>query len=374
MTTDWSAFYFFADTPRRRAALATEPGSAERYVLYGFDQERARGVAVAHNLEGAGPPVWARAADRLVDAGIRRLRGTGGDLAPALACLRAANRADVVVATIDRMGIPLTLLARARLLRAPLVYVSVGLPERLERLDGFARRLHLRALRCADSFVAYGAREAEVIETVLGGPAGVPVTFVPFGVDTTFFHPAADVDPDVDVVSIGADPHRDYPLLLRVARRRPDWRFLLVARAEQKRSIGEVPPNVEVETGIPFPEVRDRLARARAVALPVKDNSYSGATTVLLQALATGRPVVVSRTAAIASGYGLSDGANCLLVTPGADDELERALAAILGDAALAATLGASARTLAQRELSWQRYADAMHGVLVDAVARHSGG
>ena len=136
------AFYFFADTPRRRAALRSEPGSAERYVLYGLDQLAARGdvgraqpralTALCRRWAGS-PTGWSSTA-------LRRASGTGGDLAPALASLRPANRSDVVVATIDRMGIPLTLLARARLLRTALVYVSVGLPERLERLRGRARR------------------------------------------------------------------------------------------------------------------------------------------------------------------------------------------------------------------------------------------
>src|SRR5262249_55522503 len=123
---------------------------------------------------------------------------------------------------------------------------------------------------------------------------------------------------------------------------------------------------------ISFGDVRDRLARARAVALPVRDNSYSGATTVLLQALAMGRPVVVSRTAAIGTGYELADGVNCLLVTPGAEDEFEQALARVLEDSVLASALGREARGLAETGLSWARYVDAMHGVLVDAVARHS--
>ena len=367
------AFYFFADTPRRRAALGSEPGSAERYVLYGLDQLEARGGSVAHNLEDPGRmPRWAGMADRAVNAGLRRIKGTGGDLAPALAWLGEANRSDVVVATIDRMGIPLTLLARAHLLRSALVYVSVGLPERLERLRGLARGLHLSALRRADAFVAYSAVEADAIRAAIGPAPGTPVVFVPFGVDTGFFRPSPDVQPDLDVVSIGADPHRDYPLLLRVAERHPEWRFHLVVAPEQAKELPVLPANVAVETGIAFADVRDRLLRARVVALPVRDNSYSGATTVLLQALASGRPVVVSRTAAIATGYGLADGVNCRLVPPGDEAEFERALATLIADAAGAATLGAGARALAEAELSWERYADAMHGVLVDAVARHS--
>ena len=366
-----SAFYFFADTPRRRAALHAEPGSAERYVLYGLDQERLRGVSVAHNLERGAPPRWARLADRAVNGGLRRLRGTGGDLAPALACLRQVNRADVVVATIDRMGIPLTLLARAGLLRTALVYVSVGLPERLERLHGPARRLHLAALRRVDVFVAYSAYEAEMIREGIGSASGARVVFVPFGVDTVFFHPVAG-EPDAEVVSVGADPHRDYPLLLRIAARHPDWRFRLVVAPEQARVLGAVaPPNVQVEAGISFEDVRERLARGRVVALPVRDNSYSGATTVLLQALASGRPVVVSRTAAIETGYGLRDGVNCLLVPTGDEDAFELSLQRVAGDPGFADSLGVEARSLAE-SLCWQRYADAMHDVLADAVARHS--
>ena len=115
----------------------------------------------------------------------------------------------------------------------------------------------------------------------------MPVAFVPFGVDIDAFRPG-DAPADLDVVSVGADPHRDFELLLAVARALPDVRFLVVASAEHARSLGERPPNVSVETDLPFDEMRDRLGRARVVALPVRENSYSGATTVLLQAMALG--------------------------------------------------------------------------------------
>ena len=373
MSSNLHAFYFFADTPRRRAALRCEPGSAERYVLYGLDQLAARGDVVAHNLETPGRlPRWSRLADRAVATVLRRVDGTGGDLAPALAQLRPANRSDVVVATIDRMGIPLTLLARARLLRTAFVYVSVGLPERLERLRGGVRRVHLSALDRVDAFVAYSEHEAEVIRATVASRTGAPVAFVPFGVDTRFFRPVADAGPELDIVSIGADPHRDYALLLRIAERRPEWRFQLIVSADAARALVPVPANVEVAVDVAFSVVHNRLARARVVALPVRDNSYSGATTVLLQAMASARPVVVSRTAAIESGYGLVDGESCLLVDPGDEAAFERALAGLLADRVAAEALGGRARSVVEASLTWETYAEAMRGVLVDAVARHS--
>jgi glycosyltransferase involved in cell wall biosynthesis len=113
--------------------------------------------------------------------------------------------------------------------------------------------------------------------------------------------------------------------------------------------------------------VRDRLAAARVVALPVRRNSYSGATTVLLQAMALAKPVVVSRTDAIDRGYALEDGANCRLVEPADADAFERALLETLADPG---ALGARARETVERELTWQRYTSALWDMLSSAWAR----
>jgi glycosyltransferase involved in cell wall biosynthesis len=366
------AFFFYADTPRRRAALATRPGSAERYALYGLDQLARRGVAVAHNLERLGPlPAWTRTLDHAVNWALAHAHGTGGDLAPALAWRREANASDVVVATIDRLGIPLTFLAQGRILRAPLIYVSVGLPERLERLQGRIRSMHVSALRHARAFVAYSAAEADAIrEQVVGVGSGATVSFVPFGVDPSFFRPAHEpAGAGQHVVSVGADPHRDYPLLLSVAARRPEWSFRLVVSKEAMRTLGDLPRNVRVESELPLGAVRDRLASADVVALPVLENSYSGATTTLLQAMACARPVVVSRTAAIANGYGLVDRENVRLVRPGDVDAFGAALDELCADRASAADLGRRARDHVVRTLSWDRYVGALHGILT-SVAR----
>jgi glycosyltransferase involved in cell wall biosynthesis len=369
-----SAFVGFRDSPQRRAALAAAAGAPARYLLYGLDELRDGGVVVRHNLEAAPPgPRWAWGADRLLNRTIRWRGGYGGDFHSVLPTLRVANTTDVVFSTVDTVGIPLLLLQRAGLVRRPLVYVSIGLPERLARLRGErAAQRYADALRGTAAILAYSEHEAALLREVVGVAASAPpVTFVPFGVDTEYFSPRPGLAPDVDVVSIGADPHRDFPLLLRIAARHPELRFRIVCGAVAFRNLGTPPPNVELEIDIPFSEVRDRLARARLVALPVRANSYSGATTVLLQALAMGCPVVVSRTPAIASGYGLADTENCRLVEPGDEESFEHVLLETLADAGHAASLATGARQLAESELSWSRYADAVRTALESAVARH---
>jgi glycosyltransferase involved in cell wall biosynthesis len=362
-----SVFFAFRDSPQRRAALRTPAGSAERYALFGLDEVTARGVRVSHNLEGPGRnALWARAAGTAINRLLYASGGYGGDFASMLASLRRANATDVIFSTVDTVGIPLMLLKRIGLVRRPPVYVSIGLPERLAQLRGaLMQKAYRSALRGAAAVVAYSEHEAAALRDWLG-TGGPEVVFVPFGVDVDAFRPV-QAEPDNDVLSVGVDPRRDFELLLAIAERNPELSFRIVAGADRGRSLGELPDNVTLETDIPLEQVRARLAASRCVALPVRDNSYSGATTTLLQAMAMGKPVIVSRTAAIAEGYELEDGGNCRLVEPGDEQAFERAVLETLTGAAAARALGSRARQTVERGFSWERFTNALWEVLSGA-------
>jgi glycosyltransferase involved in cell wall biosynthesis len=361
-----TVFFAFRDSPERRRALEARLGSAERYLLYGLDQIRARGATVHHNLERGGPsPEWARRVGGTMKWSLERAGGYGGDFATVLASLGTANRADVVFSTVDTVGIPLMLLKRTGRIRPPFVYTAIGLPERIARLRSERmRRQYARALGASAAVVAYSEHEADVLRHWLedyGQPA--PVEFVPFGVHVDDFRPTSE-PAAVDVVSIGADPHRDFDLLATVATHMPQFSFRIVTTADRVRTLARRPENVLLESDIPFEEMRRRLSRARVVALPVKENSYSGATTVLLQAMALQKPVVVTRTSAIAAGYGLVDGENCRLVPPGDAQAFERALSDVLRNDLHARALAARARATVERDLTWDLYVDRIERLL----------
>jgi glycosyltransferase involved in cell wall biosynthesis len=365
-----SIFCAFRDAPQRRRALGAQPGSAERYLLFGLDQLRKRGMTLHHNLERpGGPPRWARDVGASTKWALERAGGYGGDFATVLASLKTANRADVVFSTVDTVGIPLMLLKRAGRLRPPLVYAAIGLPERIALLrNERMRRLYASALGSSSAVLAYSEHEADDLRSWLAGYGqDARVVFVPFGVDVQDLRPP-DERATIDVVSVGADQHRDFDLLLRVAARMPDVGFRIVTTADRLRALRpKKPDNVTLEADLTFVDMRTRLEQARVVALPVRENSYSGATTVLLQAMALGKPVVVSRTKAIATSYGLVDGENCRLVPPGDADTFERALAEVLHDDWRARALGSSARLTVERELTWERYVDRIERLLTDA-------
>jgi glycosyltransferase involved in cell wall biosynthesis len=365
-------FFAYRESRERRGALAQAPGALERYRLFGLDELAALGVGVRHNLERKRAPMWARELDRGLNQALYGAGGYGGDFVSVLPSLRTMNAADVVFSTVDTVGIPLMFLRRVGLLRRPLVYAAIGLPERLVQLRGrHMRRLYANALRGCHTIVTYAESEAEWLRDWFG-PDAPPIRFVPFGVDVDAFKPVSDRRATVDVLSIGADPRRDFELLKGIASRRPDLSFRIVASADHARALGSLPTNVAIEADIPLDEVRDRIGAARVVALPVRDNSYSGATTMLLQAMAMAKPVVVSRTEAIARGYGLEDGLNCRLVEPGDGDAFERALSQLLADAGAAANLGTRARETVERSFSWERYTNALWRVLLEISVRPS--
>ena len=368
-----TVFHVFRDSPQRRRALAAPLGSADRYLLFGLDQLAERGWSAHHNLERSGPaPAWARAAGAAMKSALERAGGYGGDFETVLASLRRANRAGVVLSTVDTVGIPLMLLNRAGRVRPPLVYVAIGLPERLARLRSERmRRLYARALASSEAVLAYSEHEADELRDWMATYGeSTHVEFVPFGVDEHAFAPSTG-QAAVDVVSVGADPHRDVELFLRVATAMPNRTFRLVGTADRTRSLGALPANLEVEVDIPFDAMQRRLREARVVALPVLENSYSGATTVLLQAMALGKPVVVTRTKAIATGYGLVDGENCRLVPPGDEELFERAVKEVLRDEWRGRALGAGARRAVEDGLTWTRYVDRIEQVLLGAIERH---
>ncbi|MFD0428852.1 glycosyltransferase family 4 protein [Streptomyces zhihengii] len=93
--------------------------------------------------------------------------------------------------------------------------------------------------------------------------------------------------------------------------------------------------------------------RARVLALPTYDDSFP---TVLVEAMACGRPVVTTPVGGIPSL--VADGGNGLLVRPGDGGALAAALRSVLVDDALARRLGSAGRARVARELSWERQSD----------------
>lgn len=361
-------FYFFRQTPLRQSMLQGDLQDAGAgYLLYGMNHLHHRGISAAHNLPPPGDaiPRQGRMAHWLGTI-LTRCGGLSGDFQTVFTHRRNANQCRVILSTVDTVGVPLALLNQCGLIAKPMIYVSIGLPERIARLRSPAlRRIYRAQYGHIRQFVAYGWEEAQWIRDWLNLPEGSPrVAFIPFGVDETYFTPCEAIPQTVDVLSIGADPQRNFASLLALATRHPSLSFRLIADTDRAASLGGIPPNIEVLINVPFPEIRNHLAAARTVALPIFENTYSAGTTTLLQAMSMARPVIVSRTGAIRDGYHLRDRHNCHLVTPGDEAGFEAAVLETLAQPDRARAMGMAARETIERHLSWSRFENEMASLI----------
>lgn len=365
-------FYLFRDTEERRQMVrrVMEGGKSglEGGQLFGFEELWKKGTTVDCNLRFPRVGSVRETVQGWIERRYAPRTGVGlGDTCSVCAHMWQINRARVAVTTSDNMGMPAARLKARGRLKVSLVYVSIGLPERLKAVEARspARAARYRKrLASVDCFIAYGHAETEELRQWIGDSANV--RFIPFGVDTAKWRPADASAEVVDVLSIGADPMRDFKLLAEYARRHPAVGVSLVTGRECAAELGPLPTNMQVRIRVPIEELKELIAGARVVVLPVKDNTYSGATTTLLQCMAMGKAVAVSRVGAIREGYGFQDGVNVRWIEPGSLESLSAAVAELLADGGLRRRLGTAARQHVVENLGWGRYINEIEKCLAE--------
>src|SRR4051794_3949904 len=359
----------FVHFPGRLPRLdAARSGNAPTEFLFGAVELERAGHTVRHYEVDPARPV-SRVLVRLVDANAGR-----GHLPPHLgaatlaqtrALLPALNDVDVVVATTTATAMALAVWRRLGRLRRPLVGIVAGLhnnPWRATR-----RRSTLLLLRQMHT-VLYGKGElAELVRLGLEDRVHV----VPFGVDTDLWTPGAGEIGD-EVLAIGNDGHRDWETLLAAAPSVPAP-IRILTRREPPASL---PPNVSWEPAdwytqvLSDEEVRALYRRAAVVAVPTRDVPQPSGQSVTLQAMACGRPVVLSRTRGLWAPETLREGDNIVLATPGDPADLARSLRLLLDDRRRADAIGAAARASVLDDASTDDYAAALLEVCRSALAR----
>lgn len=341
----------------------------ERYLFYGLDYFVKAGVEIRHNLVEQHPfQKWLGLIFR------RLLTGLGaysGDLEWLLPVWGEILRAEAIVAFSDRIALPLLYLRVFRIIpRIPLLYLTMGLPEKIAEFNSSKfKRLIFSELRRVDRIVPLSMTESRLLNAE--GFEG-NVQFMPAGVDTLYYRPI-ELEETIDVCCVGADPYRDFFTLFATAKLLPDKSFLVVASYDHAKTFEEVPANVGVLVDIPMAEIRHLLATSRIVAIPVRQNSYSGGTTVVLQAMSMGRTVVANAIGANAEGYGFTDNENCIFFPVGDSNKLAEILGSLLGDDERRRAIGRKARSFIVENLSLETFHASLLKMVDDIASRNWG-
>jgi hypothetical protein len=309
--------------------------------LYGFAELASAGKPVAMFEEGdlGFGDRWPRVAE----AGSARIAAAFGVSPRLVSRLRKAiagplSSYEVLIATTQSIGMAVAALRAMGLHEKRLVLMTMGLlsPD----VPSWKRALFRHLLRGADLAVL-SKPEAAFLRDWSG--ESFAVHDFTFGVDLDFWSPGSG-EPADEVLSIGNDPARDFATL--IAAWRPEFPRLTIITS---RPVNSDKPNVVIERGdwrkaaITDDEIRDRFRRARLVVTPVTNTIQPSGQSATLQAMACGRPVIMSRNQGLWDFEFMNDRV-CRLVPPGDVEALSQAVRHMLDDRTGAEAMGQAAR------------------------------
>lgn len=142
-------------------------------------------------------------------------------------------------------------------------------------------------------------------------------------------------------------------------------RTVIAARAYALRGL-RLPAEAAVSDLLAAKEYVTALAQAQAVVVPLKQVNHAAGLSLVLDAMALGRPVICSDIPAVRD-Y-IADGVTGVLAPPGDAAALRDAIAAVAGDRAYAEALGRAARARYEEQFTFAAFARRVYGVLERAV------
>jgi len=360
------ALYVFRE--RKRPLLESwRAGTEPDTLLFGFNHLREHGVDASLHEPDYGAPG-------------KRLAELAGRLGPDVLQLRALQRfrgQDVVFLTA---GWPL-LLAR-RFLRHPprLIWLNLSLTTLLasdtDPIARFRARVLRAAVRQADSVVCVARGQQAWLARELGFQAA-KLPFVPSGVDAAFYTPAAHDRPGSEgrpqdagyVLAVGRDPGRDYVTLARAATGL-DRQVEIVAHQSNVAGM-TLHTNVTVKLRLPPLQLRERYRGAACVVVSTHGDGYPygsdcSGTLVMLDALATQKPVVITRRSSVID-Y-VTPGEHVMTVPARDADALRSAIQNVLKDIEGSAAMAAVGRRLVLDRFTTRTFASQIAAVFRTAV------
>lgn len=190
------------------------------------------------------------------------------------------------------------------------------------------------------------------------GQLGMPeakVSFIYEKVDHCFFRPQK-LDGAGYILAVGQE-QRDYGTLIE-ATHGLDIPLKIVASSpwSTSRSRVQPPTTTSLLSNVSYEELRDLYAAARLVVVPLHNVDYGAGVTALLEAMAMGKPVIVTRTVGIAD-Y-IIPGATGEFAAPADASELREQILRLWADPGEQRRLGANARQVIEEKMNLDIYID----------------
>lgn len=224
-------------------------------------------------------------------------------------------------------------------------------------IDPLRLKLFKRTLDQADRIVVVHKEAYDVYANLVDESK---LSIIPLGVDTDFFTPSSVPDTK-EVVAIGALRERKgYRDLLKsisiLANSHPDIHLHVFGDGPLREELVDETYDLDISTHVTFHGyekqaiVRDKLQSSRLFVHPSHSESFS---LVRLEAMATGRPVVVTDISG--ANEMVREDTEGYVVPISAPDKMAAAMDQILSDHDFAQKVGEHARKRAEEKYEWER-------------------
>lgn len=283
--------------------------------------------------------------------------------------LHAIRAADVIITTKDSYGLPILWKKYSGEISAKVVYISQGLYEVAETAIG--NRLNAKIchqigkwLRAAEAVVVFGEGDARALQASFGDNVQLDIHTIFFGIDEKFWTPGegeagSELSGEDYLLSVGSDWLRDYPLLLDAIGEQP---LRIVTR--QRFEPAALKPNVAIKSDLDWMELREWYRKAAFVITPIKNAPRNSGHSATLQAMASGKAVILSDTPGLWDRKRMRHMETCYLVEPENVEAMRTAIEFLNTHPEEVKRIGCNARRLVEQEYSSQRFGDRLQACI----------
>lgn len=305
--------------------------------------------------------------EREGDAAVRlAARYAGKDAALALMGFQRRSQYDAIFTNSESVGMPLSLLLKTVAKRPR--HVTIGHRLSPRKKQPFFRLLKVH--REMDAIFVYASTQRDFAERELGVPAE-QLRLIPFHADHRFYRPLANVRTREDQICAAGLEWRDYPTLIDALAERTDLAVKLAAASPWSKHSNEtesrkLPAHIDARR-YGYNDLRTLYAESAFVVVPLYENDFQAGITTILEAMAVGKAVIVTRTEGQTDV--IVDGQNGLYVAPGDAAAWQKAVDRLRNDSALRARLGQRARAWIEQNATLDHWVAAIVAALHDRPA-----
>lgn len=285
------------------------------------------------------------------------------------------SQIDCIVATHEACALPLLLLKRLRLLKTPVVVINVALLHP-KNCAGFRGLFWRRLLPLAEAILSYASAQSQWLNDEFDlDPKRL--FFAPLGVDTNFFAPTiaehnCSSHKESFSLSVGTNEGKDYATLVKAL---PSSVKLIIVTDAYNAQIIEDTKNllalsqqasIQVLHDIPIEQLKTYYQTAQVQIIPLLETRFSSGQTVLLENMALGKVVIVTKVAAT-QDY-VEDNLTAITVEPGDVKQLRARIDQYLAHPQQFEHIGVHAAAMVRRKFSSQVFAYNLIDIIRGAI------